>query len=309
MGLQSDSQISPTDRLAGAVWGHLVGDAMGVPYEFGPPVPVGNVRWGHQSTYRPQPPGTWSDDGGLMLALLDSLVEVGFDPVDQGRRALDWWLGEKYKPGPIFDIGNITRESLSRIRDGTKPEIAGGAGDDDNGNGSLMRVLPIALTGYGGPHHELADLAMRASSLTHRHPRSKVTCAVYVLVAAELLRGATDRGQVLAQVLAETASLLSGRDREALQLLESYPSRTGGGYVVNSFWSAWDAFAGSDSFEKAIKRAISYGDDTDTTACVAGGLAGIYWGRSGIPIQWLSGMRGTAIVEPILTKLLTHVSS
>ena len=125
--------IDVSDRLAGAVWGHLVGDAMGVPYEFGPPVLPEEVQWGHRATYRPQPPGTWSDDGGLMLSLLDSLLEVGFDSEDQGRRALDWWLGDAYKPGPLFDVGLITRESLERIRNGTEPELAGATGEDENG--------------------------------------------------------------------------------------------------------------------------------------------------------------------------------
>jgi hypothetical protein len=76
-------------RLAGAVWGHVVGDTVGVPYEFLPPASIGVVRFGATGTYH-QPPGTWSDDGALMLALLDSLLSAGFDPEDQGRRFLAW---------------------------------------------------------------------------------------------------------------------------------------------------------------------------------------------------------------------------
>jgi ADP-ribosyl-[dinitrogen reductase] hydrolase len=75
-------------RIAGGFWGHLIGDAMGVPYEFRSPDRVGDVRWGEHGTYN-KPAGTWSDDGALMLALLDSLTTVGFDTEDQGRRALD----------------------------------------------------------------------------------------------------------------------------------------------------------------------------------------------------------------------------
>jgi ADP-ribosyl-[dinitrogen reductase] hydrolase len=296
-------ELELEDRLAGGVWGHLVGDAMGVPYEFQPPKPLNEIRWGHQAVYRVQPPGTWSDDGGLMLALLDSLVQGTFDPADQGRRALDWWLGDGYKPGPIFDIGLITRESLERIRTGTKPEEAGAVGEHQNGNGSLMRILPIALVGHRATDAQLVEIAMRASSITHGHPRSRVSCAVYVLAARNLLLGDKDRAHALEEAFDGVGAEVRGGEETELHFLKAFPGRTGSGYVVDCFWSAWDAFAQGDSYRNVIERAIGYGDDTDTTACVAGGLAGIYWGRGGIPDEWLNGMRGQDVVEPILRKL------
>ena len=238
-----------------------------------------------------------------MLALLDSLVEAGFDTDDQGRRALDWWLGKAYKPGPLFDIGLITRESLERIRTGTPPEQAGGTGEHENGNGSLMRILPVALASRATSDVELIDQAIRASSLTHRHPRSTVTCAVYVLTARELLQGQSDRSKALQTAFGATGSIVTGAEREELSTLKNYGDRTGSGYVVDCFWSAWDAFESSNSFENTIRRAISYGNDADTTAAVAGGLAGAYWGVGAIPPQWLSGMQGAAIVEGIVKKL------
>jgi ADP-ribosyl-[dinitrogen reductase] hydrolase len=292
------------DRLAGGVWGHLVGDAMGVPYEFGPPVPLEQIRWGQQAAQRAQPPGTWSDDGGLMLAPLDSLVQGTFDTKDQARRALDWWRGEAYKPGPVFDIGIATRGALERIQRGIEPEDAGAAGEHENGNGSLMRILPIALVGHQAPDAELVSQAMRASSLTHRHPRTRVACAVYVLAARSLVRGQRDRAEVLAPAFETVAATVSGAERRELDVLKNFPGRTGSGYVVDCFWSAWEAFSGGDSYRDVIERAIAYGHDADTTACVAGGLAGIYWGLGAIPDEWLSGMRGRDIVEPLLEKLL-----
>jgi ADP-ribosylglycohydrolase len=74
--------------------------------------------------------------------------------------------------------------------------------------------------------------------------------------------------------------------------------------VVDSFWSAWDAFAGAATYRETIERAVRYGHDTDTTACIAGGLAGLRWGLSGIPEPWLAGMRGRAIVDPLVERLL-----
>lgn len=292
------------DRLAGGVWGHLVGDAIGVPYEFGPPVPLQQISWGQQAARRGQPPGTWSDDGGLMLALLDSLLQGTFDTKDQARRALDWWRAEAYKPGPVFDIGITTRGALERIQRGIEPEEAGAAGEHENGNGSLMRILPIALVGHQAPDAELVAQSMRASSLTHRHARARVACAVYVLTARSLIHGAKDRAQVLAAAFDSVSATVGQAESRELSVLKNYPGRAGSGYVVDCFWSAWEAFSGGDSYRDVIERAIAYGNDADTTACVAGGLAGIYWGLDAIPAEWLGGMRGRGVVEPLLEKLL-----
>jgi hypothetical protein len=73
--------------------------------------------------------------------------------------------------------------------------------------------------------------------------------------------------------------------------------------VWDSFWSAWDAFAGATDYRETIQRAVAYGNDTDTTAAIAGGLAGIRWGIGGIPVEWLEGMRGRDIVEPLIGRL------
>jgi ADP-ribosylglycohydrolase len=141
----SDS-IPLAARLAGAVWGHLVGDAVGVPYEFRSAREIGAVEFGAKGRYG-QPPGTWSDDGPLMLALLDSLLTVGFDPEDQARRALDWYRRGTYTPDGdgYFDIGNATRQALDAFEGGAPAERAGSTSEQSGGNGSLMRILPLAL--------------------------------------------------------------------------------------------------------------------------------------------------------------------
>ena len=131
------------ERLEGAVYGHLCGDALGVPYEFTDPAAIDRVEWRGHGTYD-QPPGTWSDDGALMLALLDSLLERGFDTADQARRALAWKDEGAYAPGAfVFDIGGATSAALAALRSGVPVEQAGAV--DAKGNGSLMRILPVAL--------------------------------------------------------------------------------------------------------------------------------------------------------------------
>jgi ADP-ribosyl-[dinitrogen reductase] hydrolase len=244
-----------------------------------------------------------------MLALLDSLVRVGFDTTDQGLRALAWLVGPAYKPGPVFSIGGTTEDALVRIANGTVAESAGGNDEWNNGNGSLMRILPIALVGFECEPATLVDWSFRASRITHAHPRSQVTCALYTLLAAELLNGDVNRIRALQLAFAKLEPLVSGVEADELRLIRTHEGREGDFYVVDTFWSAWDAFSGSESYSQTLVRAIGYGNDTDTTAAVAGGLAGIYWGVNGIPVEWRQSMRGRKIVEDAIQQLSSKLTS
>jgi len=293
--------------MAGAVWGQLVGDALGVPYEFGPPLPAAEVRFGARGRYG-KPAGTWSDDGALMLALLDSLLETGFDTADQARRALAWLNDGRYTPEGEgrFDVGAATAAALRAIEAGRPPEHAAAA--DAAGNGSLMRILPLGLVYRDAPAGQLVELARRASRVTHGHPAADVACALYVLVVRRLLAGVSDRSVALEASLGELRQLYrsagQAEQTRALDQLEGYTERAGRGRVWDSFWSAWDAFAGADAFAAAVRRAVAYGNDTDTTAAICGGLAGAYWGIDAIPVDWLAGMRDKQLVRPLVARLL-----
>jgi ADP-ribosylglycohydrolase/protein-tyrosine phosphatase len=295
-------------RLEGAVWGHLIGDAMGVPYEFRSPERVGEVRWGEHGTHG-KPAGTWSDDGALMLALLDSLTTVGFDTNDQGRRALAWWREGRYTPdGKYFDIGTTTIRALQAIEAGVPGEQAGPTDHRSGSNGSLMRILPIAPWGHATKlsEAELVDHALRASRVTHGHPEALAACAVYVLLASALMRGRTPR-RSLDWAIATARRHLPAELQPALTTLIDWPishEPEGRGGALNAFWSAWRAFAGARSYRGTIERAIRYGNDTDTTAAIAGGLAGMRWGIDGIPLEWRRGMLGRDVVVPILDWLM-----
>ena len=303
------------ERLEGAIWGHLVGDALGVPYEFRPPEAIGTVAFGAPGTHR-QPPGTWSDDGALMLALLDSLVppdgEVGrpgvrFDPADQGRRIRSWFDEGAYTPdgNGRFDVGNATRAAIDALNAGVPAEEAGSVLPDGLGNGSLMRILPVALAGRGQDDATLIRWATTASGVTHGAALPRVACALYVLLAARLLTAPEAPGAALSgardALIAQAANTPMA---DALTDLLAWSRRTGGGHVADSFWSAWEAFEGADSYEAAVTRAVRFGHDTDTTAAIAGGLAGIRWGIGGIPASWLAAMRGHNVAGPLVDRLL-----
>ena len=309
-------------RLAGAVWGLLVGDAVGVPYEFGPARPAGEVRFGQPGGPWRQPAGTWSDDGALTLALLDSLLHgapdgrPAFDLEDQGRRFREWRdRGVPYTPDGErrFDIGGTTFRALARLDEGVDAANAGPRGERECGNGSIMRVLPLALVYRDATPAEVIEIAHQASRVTHGHPRCQVACAVYSLAVAGLLRG-DQPDAALSAALAECERAYADEPgleshAGALAELRGWGARSGRGFVLDSFWSAWDVFAGADDYADAIRRAVAYGADTDTTAAIAGGLAGARWGWEGIPPEWRRGMRGREVAQPLVDALVETVGA
>lgn len=306
------------DRIEGGLVGLLVGDALGVPYEFHPPEdlpPVDAIEMtppeGFRRAHATVPPGTWSDDGAQALCLLASLLDRGrLELEDFGRRLLDWYeSGSMAVGGVVFDIGITTALALRRLRDGVPAELAGPAGERDNGNGSLMRVLPLALWHLGGDA-ELVDLACSQSKLTHGHPRSQACCALYCLWARRIFQDAPNPWRDAVSTLRELCDHDSPMriELEGAIRPDEPPSGRGTGYVVDCLRSARLAMD-AGPYEAVVKQAVALGHDTDTTACVAGGLAGLRDGASAIPPRWLDALRGKTLYEPLLDRLVDRLRS
>lgn len=301
-------------RTEGGLLGLLVGDALGVPYEFHPPSaipPSDQIEFapppGYRRAHSGTPPGTWSDDGALALALLASLLDRGaLDPVDLGRRFVAWRdHGEYAVDGRVFDIGGATNTALSALTRGVPPLSAGSTEESALGNGSLMRALPLTLWSKDPDATLVAD-AMAQSRLTHGHLRAQVCCAVYCLWARRSLDGdATPWQDAIATLRALWPS--SSPERRALEDHirpdDPAPGR-GSGYVVDTLRSARWAVETTGSYEDAVRAAIRLGNDTDTTACVAGGVAGLRYGASGIPVRWRDALGGQTILAPLREALL-----
>lgn len=304
----SDSQPNDRQRLIGGLLGVIVGDAIGVPWEFQPAntAPRPTPAAGFESFQ--QPPGTWSDDGSMTLALLESLLEVGWDLDDQGRRFLAWFDDAQYTAtGVCFDSGIATTAALDRIRAGTKAAEAGSDGEGSQSNGGLMRILPVALMGRDLSDAELVARAEEATAVTHAHPRVVVASAIYVLVARALLRGEAPRPAIDWAVA--TLGDLYASTPERRELIASclvHKSGLGQAYVADSLLSALTALEQGSSLRDVVELAISYGHDTDTTAAIAGGLAGIQYGAAAVPEEWMVAMRaapGWFIVDTLAHQL------
>lgn len=294
------------DRAAGVLLGLACGDALGAPHEFKPALPpetalamTGGGAFGWA-------PGEWTDDTSMAVpiaravargdALLDVVVLDGI---------VDAWVGWA---GAAPDVGNQTRRVLSRVESGVgsagrSVEVAQADYEvrDGRGNGSLMRTAPVAL-GYLHDPDRLVAAARAVSALTHPGEDSEEACVLWCLaIRHAVLNGAYDLRAGLAELSPERAEVWSQRISEAEALEPSALGSNGG--VVKACQAAWSAIVRSDSYVDAVRRAVLAGNDTDTVAAIAGGLAGARWGASAVPSEWRRvvhgwpGLRGRDLIE------------
>jgi ADP-ribosyl-[dinitrogen reductase] hydrolase len=308
--MNSVKALSVEERIRGAIYGALVGDALGVPVEFSSraareAAPVSDMQgWG---VHR-QPAGTWSDDGALLLCTAESLLE-GFSLTRMGASYVRWMRqGHWAARGEVFDIGGTTLNALSRLHGGASIEEAGETGDEQNGNGSLMRIAPIGLRAYRCEVDIIVAAAMSSSRITHAHPRSQLACGFYCLVLAAIVRGETWRVAYERAIehMGERVRAFSGEGPGFARLLSgnlvnlSRDEISSSGYVIHTLEAAlWCSFT-RDTFSDAVLTAVNLGSDTDTTGCVAGALAGAMHGFESIPAAWVDILPRTAEVSGLV---------
>jgi len=287
------------NKITGGLWGSVVGDALGVPVEFLgrsqlKDDPVIDMRgFGTHS----QPAGTWSDDSSLMIITVESLIydsqlkHIGLNFIK--------WLDEGYwtPHGCVYDVGPTTSMAIYRIKKGVDISISGGDDELSNGNGSLMRILPVGLYYWNRSTSEIISLAHKISSITHKHPRSLISCGIYCLMVSFLLKGIPpldayhetisvakneyESNNPFANELPHFKRILSG---ELLSLKEDDIKSSG--YVIHTLEASLWCFLNSSSYKEAVLKAVNLGDDADTTATVTGGLAGVCYGYDSVPEDW-----------------------
>jgi len=220
-----------------------------------------------------------------------------FHPQDFAARLVKWHdRGYMAVDNYVFDIGNQTSVAIGRLKNGMPTRFSGLSGVRNNGNGSLMRCLPLALL-HQGNDVALVYEAHSQSRLTHAHLRSQVCCALYCLWARRELHGHTSAWESAVATLRSIYQKDPPAFRELNETIQPDREAHGQGtsYVLDTLHSARLACEQS-SFTDIIRKAISLGHDTDTTACLAGGIAGLRHGIESVPSDWLQLLRGKDIL-------------
>lgn len=273
-------------KFFNAMIGLIVGDALGVPYEFKTRDTFKAVDMiGYGTHY--QPPGTWSDDSSLTLCTVESLARCGkVDLADTMNTFADWYMfGHMTPHGKVFDIGGTTRNAIINYLNGIPAHLCGGTSNRDNGNGSLMRILPFAFT--MSSFNDAGNI-VDVSALTHAHYISYNACFLYCSIARGLLCGVEKNG--ILNVLIKNPAEAPFNRLKLLGVLSRDEIKSTG-YVVDTLEAALWCFLKTDSYKECVLMAVNLGGDTDTIAAVAGGLAGIYYGiggTDGIPEKWIA---------------------
>ena len=304
------------------IMGLCVADTMGVPVEFMDREtlkkdPVVGIR--EYGTYN-QPAGTWSDDTSMTLCLVDS-ISKGLDYEDIMLNFIKWIEEGEYTPyGEAFDSGFTTRKALMRFKKGVPPLECGGRSEYDNGNGSLMRILPILFylqsmyginfTDVGGAYEIIHNI----SALTHGHKRSQIACGIYISVASRLI-GGMDMKIVVSSGIYQAMKFYKGREdyidelkhfkqleREDFAELPEGEIKSNG-YVVDTLEAAIWCLLNTENYKDCVLKAVNLGNDTDTVAAVVGGLAGLRYGYESIPQDWVNEIARKEYVEDLCNKL------
>ena len=315
-----------------SIFGTVVGDALGVPVEFTSraerdkdPV-VGMMAYGTHS----QPKGTWSDDSSMIIATMDSFIlRRCFDPSDVMQRFANWRSAGDYTPyGKCFDIGITCSKAITSFLNGIEPLKCGGTREEDNGNGSLMRIIPgslkrAVLEDYWDDNvlEDTVALIHDLSILTHAHPRSLIGCMLYTSICHELICGENRNLEILIQdAISKTmefyqnawerydwfdnaflfeiknnayARISNVQRFKAVSRNEIYS----GGYIVHTLEAAIWCLLNTNSYSECVLTAVNLGDDTDTVGAVAGGLAGLRYGYDDIPGDWLQVIAGKEWID------------
>lgn len=292
------------EKILGGLFGQGIGDALGVPVEFksrdwlaNNPVSdyMGYMCWN-------QPPGTFSDDSSMMYCTVESLTE-GYNLNDIANKFVRW-----YKEGywgahdKLFDIGGTTRRSLDRIYNGESPKFSGEFFAENNGNGSLMRILPLIF--YLKEENNITlryKKIKEVSSITHAHFRAVFSCFIFTELGRQILNGYNKReSYVRMQKVVKEFALNEEFNPKEIELfnnilehdISTIPNKqiSSNGYVLDSLESALYCFMRTNNYKDSVLQSVNLGGDTDTIAAINGGLAGMYYGIETIPKKWIEGL-------------------
>lgn len=309
------------NNIKAVLFGVAVGDALGVPVEFQSREiisknPVSDmIGYG---TYN-LPPGTWSDDSSLTFCLAEALTH-DFSLNKIGQNFVKWYQENYWTPhGNVFDIGFATIQAITRLAQGEKPELAGGFDETENGNGSLMRILPLIFYILDKPIEERYNITKKVSSITHGHIRSVIACFYYLEFAKQIIEG-KDKFEIYKNLQLEVSNHLTSLkiNPKEIALFERLLKNDihnfdenqiqSSGYVLHTLEASIWCLLTTNNYKEAVLKAVNLGIDTDTTGAVTGGLAGLLYGFDDIPKKWVQQIARKEDIENLVSRLAEKIA-
>lgn len=312
---ENDSVCEFDSKIIAGIVGFSVGDALGVPVEGFKRERLEKIPLSEMIGYcnHRVPVGTWSDDTSMVLATMDSIIEKNMiDYDDIMSKFANWFINSKYTAiDKVFDAGYTVRVAISNYQNG-KEALECGVGDyDSNGNGSLMRMLPIAyyLSYNNYSKEEEVEIINKISSLTHAHEISCLGCKIFSDFVKQLLKG-NDKEEAINFVKSVDYNHFYSSEsvNQYRRILENNIADLdkseirSSGYVVDSLEAALWSTLNANSYEGAVLTAVNLGGDTDTIGAITGGINGIIYGRESIPDRWIKKMKRLDYIEEITNK-------
>jgi ADP-ribosylglycohydrolase len=302
--------------LKDILYGVCVGDALGVPVEFesreylnkNPVTKMGSGGIHDQEI------GVWSDDSSLTFCLAEAIIE-GYDIHCLANKFIKW-KNEGYwtATGEVFDIGNTTRQSIINLSKGVHPTLAGGLNEIDNGNGALMRILPLVIMIKDLRIEKRLELVKEVSSITHAHTRSVISCFYYLEFALQIMEG-IDKFDIYENLKISVSDFLNSNEIYSNELIHFDRLMNGnineleeeaiqsGGYVIQTLEASIWCLLTSDNYEEAVLKAVNLGGDTDTTGAVTGGLVGLLNGYDAIPKSWINTIKNKKDIDNLINRI------
>lgn len=307
--------ILTEEKIKSALFGLVVGDALGVPAEFKSRKFLDENPITEMIGYgtHKQPKGTWSDDSAMTFITAESLANA-YNLKNIADLFLKW-KEEAYwnATDEIFDIGISTLRAIDNYKTNRNPLISGNYSENSNGNGSLMRILPLAFYTINMNVERRFEIIKEVSSITHAHIRSVISCFYYVEYAISIIKGEEklnayyitnhtvnaffDSNEKYIYEKTFFDRILSGEiyDLQEDDILSS-------GYVIDSLEAALWCFFKNDDYKSTVLNAVNLGEDTDTIAAIVGGLAGIYYGFDSIPENWINSIAKKNEIEKLCNR-------
>ena len=305
-----------TARIKAVLLGLAIGDALGVPVEFNERQEIGRnpiIDMIGYGTYD-LPPGTFSDDSSLAFCLAEAMT-IEFDLNTVAQNFVNWYTNNYWtSTGEVFDIGLTTQLAIDRLAIGETPELSGGFDVLSNGNGSLMRIAPLVFHLLKKPVSVRYEIIKQVSSITHAHIRSVIACFYYLEFALQLFNG-KNKFEIYKDLQTEITAHLSSIsvdsaeiglfDRLLQQSICELPAEEiySSGYVLDTLEASIWCLLTSDNYKDAVLKAVNLGEDTDTTGAVTGALAGLLYGVTSIPLEWITQLARSNDIEDLAERL------